>query len=136
MKIEYLSDEYTTVKPEDSALKVTKKLTEPNILTAIVVDKDEKVLGAIIKNTLLKTCIIEGKDPNSVTARDLMGPIETIREGTEFLDAIKLMAEKSVKAIAILKEGKLHGVLSMYDAISLLYKMQTHEPTIVLPNEK
>ncbi|MHC1591457.1 MAG: CBS domain-containing protein [Candidatus Helarchaeales archaeon] len=135
MKTEYLSDEYTTVKAEDSALEVTKKLTEPNILTAIVLDDDGKILGTIIKNSLLKEFIIEGKDPKTVKAKDLMGPIEAIEENTEFLDAIKLMTKKRTKALAILREGKLFGVLSMYDALTLLYKMQTHEPKISLPEE-
>lgn len=136
MKDEYISDEYVVVSPDEPAMEVTKKLTAPNILTAIVLDDEGKIVGAIIKNSLLDLCIVKKKDSSSITAKEIMGSIESIEENTEFLNAIKLMIEKSAKALAITKKGKLRGVLSIYDALALLYKIQTHRPEIFLPGKK
>ena len=136
MQIEYLSDEFTTVKENDSALDVTKKLTKPKILTAIVLDENERIVGAIIKNSLLDECIIKGRDPKEIKAKELMDSIDSIEENTEFIEAVRQITDNRAKALAILNNGKLKGVLSVYDALSLLYKIQTHKPNISLPEYK
>jgi CBS domain-containing protein len=106
------------VEPDSSVKEVVTAMNRFNIGSIIVVNDDEPV-GVISERDILKRVVEPCLSPEITMARQIMtSPVITIAESAKLEEAVKLMAEKRVRKIPVLKKGKLVGIITYTDIIS------------------
>lgn len=90
---------------------------------AVVVESGGLPVGIITERDILQRVVKAGKDPARTLAREVMtSPITSIEVNKNLGDALKLMREKNVRRLAVMKSGRLIGIVTerrLLDALVL-----------------
>ena len=134
-----VSDEFATVFPTENVLQASEKLVndKKDLIHAVVVDPQGKLIGIITKTDLLKVFLSKDKDPEKVLVGDIMDKNpRSIKYDVDLFDAIKFMVDEEIFTLPLVfDDNKVTGVLSIFDSLKLLYQMYHHEPKIDLPEK-
>ena len=118
-----ITDDYITVNASDTVLAVAKALAKENIPDAIVVEGDDPV-GVLDDYDIVSKVVAEGKDPNSVTAKDIMYAPPKITDDTDLEEAEKIMHENEVTLLPVYgDDDKLIGAVTLMDVLEGLSKI-------------
>ena len=95
-----------------TVLEIVTLLLQKNITQALII-RNDKPIGIISDRDILKE-VVEGKKiPEKTLVKDLdFTPLLTLDSTDSMTDALKIMKNKKVKRIAIIKDGKLMGMLT------------------------
>lgn len=128
-KVEELMTKHViTVKKGDTVKKVAKTMAADNIGSVIVVEGN-KVTGILTERDLSRKIVAKGLDPTKVKVSEVMSsPVTTITPDTSILAATELLDRKKFKKLPVVKDGKLVGIISDMDLISLMHKIQEIKP--------
>jgi CBS domain-containing protein len=106
----------------------TKALTLAEAMEAcgcgsVFITEKGKYVGIVTERDLVIKVIAERKDPEEVTAKDIMSsPIITIEEDKTIIDANDLMDKHHVRHLGVVdKEGNMIGVVSCRDLLHPVY---------------
>ena len=84
-----------------------------NGVNSVLITEHRKPIGVINDRELLREIVEERKDPNKTLAKDLRyTPLIIMDRGESIIDAMRLMREKGMKRIAMVKNGQLVGMLT------------------------
>ncbi len=75
----------------------------------------EKVAGIITDRDMAVKAIAEGKGPDTAVEDIMTGTVITCSPETEGSQAAKLMAQKQIRRLPVIEQGKLVGILSLGD---------------------
>ena len=101
--------EVTTVK---TLSKLAKTMIQKNV-DAIVITENQKPIGLINNRNLLKEIIENQKNPEKTSVKDLdYTPLINLNNKELMTEALKVMHKKRMKRVAIVKNGKLVGMLA------------------------
>ena len=82
-------------------------------VTSILINENQKPIGMISDRDLLKEIVEKKKDPNKTLVKDIeYTPLVTLDHGESILNAFKMMHEKGMKRVAMVKNGHLVGMLT------------------------
>jgi len=81
-------------------------------------------VGIVTDRDVVIEIIAPGLDPHVITVGDIMLPaIFTIEENAGIFDAIRLMADKGIRRLPVVKkDGGLTGIITLDDLLLLLAK--------------
>ncbi len=103
-----------TVRPEDVIDLAASMMNWQEIQYIPVEDDEGKLVGIITHRDLLK--LLVSKPENETVIRDIMETeITTISPETTTLDALKLMREKNIGCLPVIKDEKLVGLVTAQD---------------------
>jgi CBS domain-containing protein len=106
-----------TVKPDDTVHAAVQKMNKFDIGSVIVVSSGRPV-GIITETNILRRIVEPRMDPATVWAKDIMtSPLTTIDENAAIEEAAKVMAEKKINRIPVMKGDKLVGLISSTDIV-------------------
>ena len=106
-----------TMPPDASILQVSKSMTEMDIGSVIIADKDRPV-GIITESDIVRRVIAEEKDTTTTSAADIMSsPIIHVEPGTGLTDAMRVMAKSNIRRVAVLKNNSLAGIITSRDIL-------------------
>ena len=117
-----MTKDVITVKPDTPISMVVKILAIRKITGVPVIDDERNILGLIsekdVMGLLLEEGHVEEKTAVDFMTKDLhsFGPEDSVHAICEFL------LDKPFRRVPIVKEGKLLGVISRSDLISLLWR--------------
>ena len=112
-----MSKDVVTICPDESVVSAAKIISENNISCIVVVDK-VRAAGILTETDFLKRVVGKEKDFDKVKVGDVMcSPVESIAADLSIFEASKIMAEKHVKRLPILEEGRLVGIITQTDLI-------------------
>lgn len=86
-----------------------------------------KPMGILTDRDIMIRVMVEGKDPNTTTIRDVMvSPVATVTEDKDILDVTYMMSEKKVRRCPVVNSnGMLVGMIALDDIlVSLGQEMQ------------
>ncbi|MFX0098038.1 MAG: CBS domain-containing protein [Candidatus Hodarchaeota archaeon] len=126
-----IDDEFIKVSKKDTIFEIASKMEEKEVcdlesdemlctpILAAYVLEGKKPVGVIYKKDIIKSIIIDGKDPKKTTASQVMNePIcLSVNDGIE--DAVNVILDKGLLTIAILDGDEFSSVISVFDAIYL-----------------
>jgi signal-transduction protein with cAMP-binding, CBS, and nucleotidyltransferase domain len=121
-----MTEDITSLPENASIMDAAKFMTDMNVGSVIVVD-GSKPMGILTDRDIMIKVMVEGKDPNSTTIRDIMvSPVATVSEDKDILDVTHMMSEKKVRRCPVVNsEGTLVGMIAFDDIlISLGQEMQ------------
>jgi len=82
-------------------------------VTSILITENQKPIGMISDRDLLKEIVEKQKDPNKTLAKDIeYTPLVILDRGESIMRAFKVMREKRMERVAMVKEGRLVGMLT------------------------
>jgi len=126
--VEMLVDDAMTKKPitcgkDEKITKVAKEMEKNDIGSMIVADKDT-LIGLITSEDLIKRVIIQKKDPEKTTAKDVMTKkLLTTTPDEELSEAIYTMINNGIKRLPVIEDKKLVGILTDGDVMRISPKL-------------
>ncbi len=117
MKVrELMTPNPTCADPETTVEEIATLMKEEDIGCVPVIDEDGEVAGVITDRDIVLRCVAEGKDPAECRADDVISPQSvTIGPNADTKEAARLMAERQIRRLPVVENGKLVGMLSLGD---------------------
>jgi CBS domain-containing protein len=113
-----MTKDVKVVGPDSSVQEVVAAMNEYDIGSIIVV-QDDKPVGVISERDVLRRVVEPCLSPETVTAKQIMtSPVITICESASMNEVVKLMVEKRVRKIPVMKEERLVGIITYTDIVS------------------
>lgn len=123
---QFMAVDLFTVRPED-ILDLAASLMHWRHVRHVPVEDDGGHLIGIVSHRDLIELLASGKinQPNSpIVIRDLMKTeLVTITPDTPTLDALELMREKNIGCLPVVKDGRLIGLVTAYDFLTVSAKL-------------
>lgn len=106
-----------TMPPDASVFEVSKSMTEMDIGSVIITDK-ERPVGIITESDIVRRVIAEEKDTKTTSASEIMSsPIIHVEPGTGLTEAMRVMAKSNIRRVAVLKNNSLAGIITSRDIL-------------------
>ena len=106
-----------TMPPDASVFEVSKSMSEMDIGSVIITDK-ERPVGIITESDIVRRVIAEEKDTKATTASEIMSsPIIHVVPGTALTEAMRVMAKSNIRRVAVLKNDSLAGIVTSRDIL-------------------
>ncbi|MBE0527506.1 MAG: CBS domain-containing protein [Candidatus Thorarchaeota archaeon] len=106
-----------TMPPDATILDVSKSMSDMDIGSIIIVDK-ERPVGIITESDIVRRVIAEEKDPKTTSASEIMtSPIIHVEPGMGLTDAMRVMAKSNIRRVAVLKNDSLAGIITSRDIL-------------------
>lgn len=103
------------VSPNTPVVEIAKIMKNKNVGSVPVLDGD-RVVGIVTDRDIVLRDIAFGKNPNEVLAKDVMTVgVTTANPNMDIHDAARIMAEKQVRRLPVVENGRLVGMLAIGD---------------------
>ena len=104
-------------RPENTWKQIADLMSHGGFGDVPIIDKDKTLLGIVTEFDLLKV-LMEGKDPNNVTAHDIMtkGAV-SVSEETDSVEIINILETKHLIRVPVLRNDKLVGIVARRDVL-------------------
>lgn len=122
MKIrEVMTTPAIRIGAEESVEVAARTLTHYNIGALPVCGSDGRVCGLVTDRDLVIRCVAPGMKPGQTRVRDVMsGSVVSVRPDERVDEAAALMAQRQIRRLPVVENGKLCGMVSLGD-------LATHE---------
>jgi CBS domain-containing protein len=113
MKVkDLMTSQPTVVRPEDMLSQAATLMKQEDCGAIPVVSKDGKLVGIVTDRDIVIRGVAAGKDPRSTPVSAVMSadPV-TLSPDASADDAEKLMAERQVRRLPVVAEGRLVGLI-------------------------
>ena len=112
------------VEPEISLKEAAKTMCDKHIGSLIVID-NERIVGILTQTDILKAVALE-KDLEATLVEEVMNKkVMTIDYEKSVEDAVDVMIEGKIKRLPVTKDGKLVGIITASDIITVEPKLIT-----------
>jgi len=109
-----MTEKIVTVSLEETVLKAGKLMAKKEVGCLVVMDGDSPV-GILTERDFVRRVIAEELALNTKVADIMSEPLETIHPDSSIREAARLMVEKKVRRLPVVKEGKLIGIITASD---------------------
>ena len=118
MKVfDVMTTNVVTADSSETINDAVRRMLDKDVGCIVVVHKDA-VAGIITKGDVLKKAYLTSLDPMKTSAREVMTtPVVAINVDASLEDAAKLMTQKHVSKLPVLKDRKLVGIVTSTDVI-------------------
>ena len=118
--------------PPSGTIKELADQMNENVRGAIViVDSKNKPVGIITERDIVRRVVSAGKDPNKVTASELMSkPIITGDPEMTIYNAALIMTKYKIRRLPIVRDTVLYGIVTASDLAKRLYEKDKRDPTL------
>ena len=122
--IKLKGNEVFTISPNITVFDALKILAEKNI-GALVVTKNEKVVGIFSERDYARKIILKGKSSIVTTVNELMTTNVLYVSQTNTIDeCMDLMSENHIRHLPVIEDEKLIAVISIGDVVKHIIKHQ------------
>ena len=107
------------VKKDATAGQAMRLMAENN-MRRLMVEKDgpDGSYGAVTVRDMIQKVIAAGCDPATVKVADVMNSsLFAVKSSDDLLAVAKIMDEKNVAGLPVIDDGKLVGVITMWDIL-------------------
>jgi CBS domain-containing protein len=106
--------------PATSVNDIAAKLHENKISGLPIIDENKHVVGIVTSRDILQI-LLQGKDPNTILAEDVMTRNVISAEKESFvIAAIKSITDNQIMRLPITEEGKLIGIITRHDILKTM----------------
>ena len=97
------------VEVSETVLKALEKMVQKDVRSAVV-ENEGLPIGVVTYLDVIRRCVIKRKDPNRVRVGDIVSsPIVTIDPDSPLGDTMKIMVDRGIKRVYVVKGGKIIG---------------------------
>jgi CBS domain-containing protein len=125
---ELMSSNPCAIDADKPVAYAAKMMKDEDVGLAPVVEGD-RLVGTLTDRDIVVRVVAEGKDPQSVTVREVASTdVATVDPQQDLDEALQLMASRQVRRLPVVEEdGRLVGVLAQADIAREAKEKQTGE---------
>lgn len=125
MKIEdVMVTDVVTVNKELSVFEAAEMLKSKDI-GCVIITENAKIAGIATERDIIHKVVAGSLDPKNTNLEQIMTKdVLTLGKDNLVREAVDLMEVKNIKKLPIVDEGKLIGIVTMTDLISILRKIE------------
>lgn len=113
-----------TIEPGATAFEALQLMSEKNV-GALLVVKDENLLGVFSERDYARKVILHGKSSKNTTVGELMStPVYYVTPEMTIGDCMAIIADRRVRHLPVMEDGKLVGVVSIGDVVNRIIAEQ------------
>ena len=121
---QFMSTDLFTVRPEDVIDLAASLMNWKHIRHVPVEDDRGNLVGVISHRDLLDLVANNKSDGEQIVVREVMRRnLTTVPPETQTIDALKLMREKDIGCLPVVREGKLIGIVTTHDFLTVSTKL-------------
>jgi len=121
---EVMSSPVETVKLNATAYDAANILKNKEIGCLVVVDDTMEPVGLITEKDLVNKVVARNLKSKEVLIKDIVSPkLISISPKATIIEAAKLMARKNIKRLPVIEKGKLLGIITVSDIVSVSPKI-------------
>ena len=116
----------------DASIAAVSALMRDETVGSVVIVDDGAPVGIVTDRDVAVRVVAEGKNPEDVTAGDVMtaDPV-TVDVDAGLMDLTSTMAEHSVRRVPVVDGGELYGIITLDDVDQLLSDERQHLADVV-----
>ncbi len=116
---EIMTKQVIGIHPEESVAVAARQLAHYNIGALPVCGDNGRLYGLVTDRDLVTRCLAAGRSPEKTTVRAVMsGAPVTAAPDMEASAAAYLMAQRQIRRLPVVEDGKLCGMVSLGDLAS------------------
>jgi signal-transduction protein with cAMP-binding, CBS, and nucleotidyltransferase domain len=97
----------------------------------VIVDGNNHPLGIITERDIVRRVVSAGKDPNKVTASEVMSkPVISVDPEMSIYNAALTMTKYKIRRLPVVRDTVLYGILTAGDMAKRLYEKDKSDPTL------
>jgi CBS domain-containing protein len=109
-----------TVRPDQPVREALESMAKLSAGTSVVMDGGE-VVGIFSERDIIRKVVLEGKDIDDVLVKDIMSSnLTTVSLETSLDQCMKLMTDKRIRHLPVLRDKQLCGIVSIGDVVKYL----------------
>ena len=109
-----------TIKPDAVVQGALEQMVAMSAGTALVMDGGQ-VIGVLSERDVIKKVVLHGKNASDLLAKEVMSTtLTTVTPETSLDECMKLMTEKRIRHLPVLRGGALCGIISIGDVVKYL----------------
>ncbi len=109
-----------TVAPDRPVHEAIKQMEDMAAGTSVVMD-DGVVVGIISERDVIRKVVLKGKNIEKVKVGDIMSTnLTTVAPNTPLDECMKLMTDKRIRHLPVLRDKQLCGIVSIGDVVKYL----------------
>lgn len=109
-----------TVKPDQPVHEAIEQMEDLSAGTSVVMDGGA-VVGIISERDVIRKVVLLGKSIDDVKVQDIMSAsLTTVTPETSLDDCMKLMTDKRIRHLPVLRDKALCGIVSIGDVVKYL----------------
>jgi signal-transduction protein with cAMP-binding, CBS, and nucleotidyltransferase domain len=86
----------------------------------LIVTENDRPIGILTERDLLKRILVKSKDLKGMKVQDVMSmPLISVEPNVQIGDASRLMFQKNIKKMPIVKKGELVGLVTLTDILRI-----------------
>jgi len=117
----------TTVRADASVVEAARIMRDKDTGIVPVVENDQ-LSGTITDRDIAVRVVAEGRDPASTVVREIASTdVATVEPEQDLGDALRLMAERQVRRLPVVENGRLVGIVAQADVARESDDSQTGE---------
>ena len=109
-----------TVKPDQPVHEALESMAKVSAGTSVVMDGGE-VVGIFSERDIIRKVVLDGKDIDNVLVQDIMSSdLTTVTLESSLDQCMKLMTDKRIRHLPVLRDKQLCGIVSIGDVVKYL----------------
>ena len=97
----------------------------------VIVDSKNHPVGIITERDIVRRVVSAGRDPNRVTASEVMSkPVISVDPEMSIQNAALTMTKYKIRRLPVVRDTILHGIVTAGDMARMLYGRSKHDPTL------
>lgn len=112
-----LSKKVVVATPESSIYDVARRMSDLDVSSAVIVDKNVRPRGIVTEKDMVKRVIVQGSDAKKTAITKIMtSPVKTIPPDTNIFYASEMMNQNNFRRLPVVNAaGKLLGLITEGD---------------------
>jgi CBS domain-containing protein len=111
------SREVVTISPDAGVRELISLLAEYNVGALIVSSDGTTVEGIVSERDVVRHLHHDGTVVNNTVSAIMTEVVETCDEDTQLDDLMKMMTERRVRHVPVVRDGRLVGIISIGDVV-------------------
>ena len=116
-----------TIDKNKSVREALVLMKEKNIGCVIVTNENNKIEGIFSERDYARKCVLEGLNSQNTKVHQLMSKNIISISGEEQIDVcMKIMTDKRIRHLPVLKENEILGIISIGDVVKIMINEQKY----------
>jgi len=116
-----------TIDKNKSVREALVLMKEKNIGCVIVTNENNKIEGIFSERDYARKCVLEGLNSQDTKVHQLMSKNIISISGEEQIDVcMKIMTDKRIRHLPVLKENEILGIISIGDVVKIMINEQKY----------
>jgi len=119
MKVKEMMSQPAIIEDEDASVGRILKHMELSRIGSVVITKGGKPVGITVDQDIAAKVMMKDRNPDEVKAKEIMSsPLITVEAGASVEEACGLLAEKGIRRLPVIEDGKLVGIVSIRNILT------------------